>query len=122
MKNVPHDNVHPQGLNGFSACAPPLTVHIMLSIMLLSIIPIHSISKLFDTASSRYLPWSPLIGSQTHLILVKQNSMQLSHHGPSLCCCTLHQGFSLLDQLAAKRKTCKHVVTNKTFGYVYCTS
>jgi len=98
-----------------------LTLHIMLSIILFSIISIYSISKPFGTASTGYLPWSPLIGSQKHSILVSLNSMKLSHHDPSLCYCTLHQRFSLLNQLAAKRKTCKHVVTTKTFGYVYCT-
>jgi hypothetical protein len=56
VKNVPHDNVHPQGLYGISACAPLLTVHIMLSIILLSIIPTYSISKQFGIASTWYLP------------------------------------------------------------------
>jgi len=56
VKNVPHDNVHPQGLYGISACAPTLIVHTMLSIILLSIIPKYIISKLFGIASTWYLP------------------------------------------------------------------
>jgi hypothetical protein len=120
-KNVPPDNVHPQGLYGVSACVSLLTLHIMLNIILFSIISTYSISNLFGAASTGYLPGSPLIGSQKHSILVNLNSMKLSPHGPSLCYCTLHQRFLLPDQLAAKRKTCKHVVTTKTFGYVYCT-